>query len=119
MSKASEMQIYSRVNHKHVRMVCVNQNAYLSTEARCNYNNCDHYPLSCLLPKRDVSEIGTYSRWMEQNIKEEAEVTLRLTVNNQYVKISSPHSETCDQILLSVRRLLSESCCLVSVGSPL
>jgi hypothetical protein len=29
------------------------------------------------------------------------------------------HSETCDQILLSVRRLLSESCCLVSVGRPL
>jgi hypothetical protein len=26
---------------------------------------------------------------------------------------------TCDQILLSVRRLLSESCCLVSVGRPL
>jgi hypothetical protein len=29
------------------------------------------------------------------------------------------HSETCDQILLSVWRLLSESCCLVSVGRPL
>jgi hypothetical protein len=28
-------------------------------------------------------------------------------------------SGTCDQILLSVRRLLSESCCLVSVGRPL
>jgi hypothetical protein len=28
------------------------------------------------------------------------------------------HSETCDQILLSVRKLLSESCCLVSVGRP-
>jgi hypothetical protein len=35
---------------------------------------------------------------------------------SQYVKgIES----TCDQILLSVRRLLSESCCLVSVGRPL
>jgi hypothetical protein len=29
------------------------------------------------------------------------------------------HSETCDQILLSVWRLLSESCCLGSVGRPL
>jgi hypothetical protein len=29
------------------------------------------------------------------------------------------HSETCDQILLSVRRLFSESYCLVSVGRPL
>jgi hypothetical protein len=29
------------------------------------------------------------------------------------------HSGTCDQILLSVRRLLSESCCRVSVGHPL
>jgi hypothetical protein len=29
------------------------------------------------------------------------------------------HSGTCDQILLSVRRFFSESCCLVSVGRPL
>jgi hypothetical protein len=29
------------------------------------------------------------------------------------------HSGTCDQILLSVRRLLSQSCCLVSLGCPL
>jgi hypothetical protein len=29
------------------------------------------------------------------------------------------HFGTCDQILLSVRRFLSESCCLVSVGRPL
>jgi hypothetical protein len=29
------------------------------------------------------------------------------------------HSGTCDQILLSVRSLFSESCCLVSVGRPL
>jgi hypothetical protein len=29
------------------------------------------------------------------------------------------HSGTCDQILLSVRRLFSESCCLVSLGRPL
>jgi hypothetical protein len=29
------------------------------------------------------------------------------------------HSGTCDQILLSVQRLLSESCCFVSVGRPL
>jgi hypothetical protein len=29
------------------------------------------------------------------------------------------HSGTCNQILISVRRLLSESCCLVSVGRPL
>jgi hypothetical protein len=29
------------------------------------------------------------------------------------------HFETCDQILFCVRRFLSESCCLVSVGRPL
>jgi hypothetical protein len=29
------------------------------------------------------------------------------------------HLGTCDQILLSVRRLFSEICCLVSVGRPL
>jgi uncharacterized membrane protein len=29
------------------------------------------------------------------------------------------HSGTCDQILLPVGRLLSESCALVSVGRPL
>jgi hypothetical protein len=29
------------------------------------------------------------------------------------------HSGTCDQILLSIQRLLSESCCRVSVGLPL
>jgi hypothetical protein len=50
----------------------------------------------------------------------EVEVTLQLTVS-QSVNISRyrAHSETCDQILLYVRRLLSESCCLVSVGHPL
>jgi hypothetical protein len=29
------------------------------------------------------------------------------------------HYEICDQILLSVRKLFSESCCLVSVGRPI
>jgi hypothetical protein len=47
-------------------------------------------------------------------------VTLQLTVS-QSVSISRcpAHSGTFDQILLSVRRLLSEICCLVSVGCPL
>jgi hypothetical protein len=37
---------------------------------------------------------------------------------SHYVKVSSP-SGTCDQILLSVRRLFSEICCLVSMGRPI
>jgi hypothetical protein len=47
----------------------------------------------------------------------EVEVTLQLTVG-QSVSMSRcrAHSGTCDQILLSVRRLLSESCRLVPVG---
>jgi hypothetical protein len=50
----------------------------------------------------------------------EVEVTLRLTVS-QSVSMSRcrTHSGTCEQILLFVRRLLSESCSLVSVGRPL
>jgi hypothetical protein len=39
--------------------------------------------------------------------------------NWRSVSLYRSHSETCDQILLSVRRLLSGSCCLVSVGRPL
>jgi hypothetical protein len=47
-------------------------------------------------------------------------VTLRLTVG-QSVSMSRcrPHSGTCEQILLSSQRLMSESCCLVSAGRPL
>jgi hypothetical protein len=54
--------------------------------------------------------------WSEVEVK----VTLPLTVG-QSVSMSryQVHSGTCDQILLSVRRLFSESCCLVSVGRPL
>jgi hypothetical protein len=50
----------------------------------------------------------------------EVEDTLRLAVS-QSVSMSRcrTHSGTCDQILLSVRRLSSESCCLVSVGRTL
>jgi hypothetical protein len=45
----------------------------------------------------------------------------RVTTDGQSVSMSRylAHSGTCDQILLSVLRLLSESCCLVSVGHPL
>jgi hypothetical protein len=44
-----------------------------------------------------------------------------VTTDGQSVNMSRhrAHYETCDQILLSARRLLSESCCLVSVGRPL
>jgi hypothetical protein len=53
-------------------------------------------------------------------IEVEVEVTLQLTVG-QSVSMSRyrAHSGTCDQILLSVRRLFSESCCHVFVGRPL
>jgi hypothetical protein len=53
-------------------------------------------------------------------IEVEVGVTLRPTVS-QSVNMSwcRAHSGTCDQILLPVRRFLSESCGLVSVGSPL
>jgi hypothetical protein len=51
--------------------------------------------------------------------KVEVEATLRLTVS-QSVCLGNEHPcGTCDQILLSVRRLFFESCCLVSVGRPL
>jgi hypothetical protein len=47
------------------------------------------------------------------------EVTLQLTVS-QSVCLGIEHPcGTCDQILLPVGRLLSESCCFVSVGRPL
>jgi hypothetical protein len=45
---------------------------------------------------------------------------LRLTVSqSDSMSRCQAHSETCDQMLLSVWRLLSESGCLVSVGRPL
>jgi hypothetical protein len=46
----------------------------------------------------------------------EAEVTLRLTASKSRCRA---HSGACDQILLSVRRLLSEICGLFSIGRPL
>jgi hypothetical protein len=44
-----------------------------------------------------------------------------ITTDGQSVVMSRyrAHSGTCDQILLSVRRLLSEICCLVFLGRPL
>jgi hypothetical protein len=44
-----------------------------------------------------------------------------VTTDGQSVIMSRyrAHSGTCDQILLSARRLFSENCCLVSVGRPL
>jgi hypothetical protein len=44
-----------------------------------------------------------------------------VTTNGQSARMSRfrAHSGTCDQILLSVRMLFFESCCLVSVGRPL
>jgi hypothetical protein len=70
------------------------------------------------------------AKWLRQcttsrNIKGstvevEVEVTLQLTVG-QSVSMSRyrAHSETFHQILLSVRKFLSESCCPVSVRRPL
>jgi hypothetical protein len=66
--------------------------------------------------------------WKLSKIVSEVEVTLQLTVGrsvsqsvSQSVSMSRyrAHSGTCDQILFSVRRLFSESCCFVSVGRPL
>jgi hypothetical protein len=50
----------------------------------------------------------------------EVKLTLQLTVG-QSVSMSwyRAHSGTCDQILLSVRRLFSETCCLVFLARPL
>jgi hypothetical protein len=49
----------------------------------------------------------------------EVEVTLPLTVG-QSVCLGIEHPRgTCDQVLLPLRMLLSEICCLVSVGRPL
>jgi hypothetical protein len=50
----------------------------------------------------------------------EVEVTLRLMVS-QSVSMSRCRAPcgTCNQTVLSVRKLLPESCCLVSVGRPL
>jgi hypothetical protein len=44
-----------------------------------------------------------------------------ITIDGQSVSMSRyrAHSGTCDQILLSVWRLFSEICCVVSVGRPL
>jgi hypothetical protein len=44
-----------------------------------------------------------------------------VTTDGRSVSISKrrTHSGTCDQILLSVRRMLSERCCHISVGHPL
>jgi hypothetical protein len=49
--------------------------------------------------------------------KVEVDVRSYFTTDGQSVSMSRyrAHSGTCDQILLSVRRLFSESCCLVSV----
>jgi hypothetical protein len=60
---------------------------------------------------------GTRLAWL---VEVEVEVTLHLTIS-QSVSMSRyrAHSETCDQILLPVRKLFSERCCLVSVGRPL
>jgi hypothetical protein len=54
-----------------------------------------------------------------EQVEEEEEVTLRLTVS-QSVYLGIKHScRTCDQILLPVRSLLSDSYSLFSVGRPL
>jgi hypothetical protein len=44
-----------------------------------------------------------------------------IRTDGQSVSMSTyrPHSGACDQILLYVQRLLSESCCIVSVGRSL
>jgi hypothetical protein len=67
--------------------------------------------------------------WSGPKSKTKFKVTLRgqpksrshITTDSQSVSMSGcrAHSGTYEEILLSVRRLLSESCCLVSVGRPL
>jgi hypothetical protein len=49
----------------------------------------------------------------------EVEVTLRLTVSQPICLGIEYRCGTCDQILFPVGMLLSEICCLVSIGRPL
>jgi hypothetical protein len=66
----------------------------------------------------DLLERVNLNHWTT-HLQVEVEVTLQLTVS-QSVSMSRyrAHSGTCD-FRLSVGRLFSENCCLVSVGSPL
>jgi hypothetical protein len=58
-------------------------------------------------------------QWISLVTLEEVEITLRLTIS-QSVCLGIEHPcGTCNQILLPVGMLLSESCGLVSVGRPL
>jgi hypothetical protein len=68
------------------------------------------------IPHKDISNVmGAHN-----SLTVEVEVTFQLTVGQSASMTRyRVHSETYDHILLSVRRLLSESCCIVSVGRPL
>jgi hypothetical protein len=83
--------------------------------------------------KHDVSEIQLCLRLKVQpsqlDQRDRASLCLRtpasqsqshITTDGQSVIMSRyrAHSGTCDQILLSVRRLFSEICCLVFLGRP-
>jgi hypothetical protein len=64
----------------------------------------------------------TLGHWVSDSlkVKVKVKVTLQLTVGQSVIMSRyRAHSGTCDQILLSVRRLFSESCCLVFLGRPL
>jgi hypothetical protein len=77
-------------------------------------------PLPCFSKVIIFSSFQGFGKWeIRRQLLIEVKVTLRLTVS-QSVSMSRywAHSGTCDQILLSVRRLFSESCCLVSMGLP-
>jgi hypothetical protein len=58
----------------------------------------------------------SWTGWSSPKSKSKVTVTLQLTVSMSRYRA---HSGTRDQILHSVRRLFSESYCLVSVGRPL
>jgi hypothetical protein len=81
--------------------------------------SCCLVSVGCPLCREDGSAVCSVF-----TLEVEVEITLRLTVSqsvSQSVGMSRyrAHSGTCDQMLLSVRRLFSESCCFVSVGRPL
>jgi hypothetical protein len=79
-----------------------------------NGHNLDH---------RQVFSMSGFILYYAGNLSNEVEVTLRLTVSQSVsqsvcLDVGYPCG-TCDQILLPVGMLLSETCGLVSVGRPL
>jgi hypothetical protein len=103
-------------------LVCVGRPLWLEDGSVIYSYNCFWaLPVQSLSDSRSAEVTISYCPiWDSSKLEVEVEVTLQLTVS-QSVSMSRyrAHSGTCDQILLSVLRLFSEVCCLVSVGRPL